>query len=84
MKYMHMHTGLADILPGLVTLRRDLHAHPELAFTEHRTAGIVARALREMGLEVHEGLGGTGVIGVLRQINHYILIDIGQRVGIRF
>ncbi len=67
MKYTHMHTGLADILPELVTLRRDLHAHPELAFTEHRTAGIVAGALREMGREVHEGLGGTGVVGVLRQ-----------------
>ena len=65
--HMHMHTELADLLPRLVTLRRDLHAHPELAFTEHRTAGIVARALREMGLEVHEGLGGTGVVGVLRQ-----------------
>ncbi|MCX7174940.1 MAG: amidohydrolase [Proteobacteria bacterium] len=63
---MHRDVELADLLPGLVTLRRDLHAHPELAFTEHRTAGIVARALREMGLEVHEGLGGTGVVGVLR------------------
>ena len=57
---------IADLLPGLVALRRDLHAHPELAFQEHRTAGIVAAALREIGLEVHEGMGGTGVVGVLR------------------
>ena len=56
----------ADLLPALTALRHDLHAHPELAFAEHRTAGIVARALRELGLEVHEGLGGTGVVGVLR------------------
>ena len=57
---------VADLLPDLVELRRDLHAHPELAFAEHRTASIVAAALRELGLEVHEGIGGTGVVGVLR------------------
>jgi amidohydrolase len=57
---------IADLLPDLVALRRDLHAHPELAFKEHRTAGIVAAALRELGLEVHEGIGGTGVVAVLR------------------
>ncbi|WP_077034628.1 amidohydrolase [Pelomonas sp. KK5] len=55
-----------DLLPALTVLRHDLHAHPELAFAEHRTAGIVAAALRELGLEVHEGIGGTGVVGVLR------------------
>ncbi|HEU0201224.1 MAG TPA: amidohydrolase [Burkholderiaceae bacterium] len=57
---------LADLLPGLVAVRRDLHAHPELAFQEHRTAAIVARILRDIGLEVHQGIGGTGVVGVLR------------------
>ena len=55
-----------DLLPELVVLRRDLHAHPELAFEERRTAGVVAAALRLLGLEVHEGLAGTGVIGTLR------------------
>lgn len=55
-----------DLLPGLIALRRDLHAHPELAFNEHRSAGIVARELRALGLEVHEGIGGTGVVAVLR------------------
>ncbi|MDA8521507.1 amidohydrolase [Acidovorax sp. NCPPB 4044] len=57
---------LADLLPGLVALRRDLHAHPELAYQERRTAGIVAQSLRLLGLEVHEGIGGTGVVGTLR------------------
>ncbi len=47
-------------------LRRDLHAHPELAFEETRTAMTVARVLRNAGLEVHEGIGRTGVVGVLR------------------
>ena len=60
---------IADLIPDLVALRRDLHAHPELAFQERRTAGIVAAALRELGLEVHEGIGGTGVVGVLRSGN---------------
>ena len=55
-----------DLLPDLVALRRDLHAHPELAFKESRTAGIVAVELRRLGLEVHEGLAGTGVVGTLR------------------
>ena len=57
---------IEDLLPDLVALRRDLHAHPELAFNERRTAGIVAAALRLLGLEVHTGLGGTGVVGTLR------------------
>jgi len=50
----------------LEALYRDLHAHPELAFTEHRTAGIVADALTAFGLEVHTGIATTGVVGVLR------------------
>jgi len=45
---------------------RDLHAHPELSFAEHRTAGIVARWLKELGFEVLEGIATTGVAGVLR------------------
>ncbi len=47
--------------------RRHLHAHPETAFEERETAAFVAERLRAMGLEVHTGLAGTGVVGVLRQ-----------------
>ncbi|MEO6276324.1 M20 aminoacylase family protein [Roseateles sp.] len=68
---------VTDLLPELVALRRDLHAHPELAFKEQRTAGIVAAALRLLGLDVHEGLGGTGVVGTLRHGNS------GRSVGLR-
>ncbi len=50
----------------LVALRRDLHAHPELAFLEARTADLVAARLRGAGLEVRTGLARTGVEGVLR------------------
>ena len=49
-----------------IALRRDIHSHPELAFEETRTAGIVAEGLRELGLEVKTGVGGTGVTGLLR------------------
>ncbi len=46
--------------------RRDIHAHPELGFEETRTAGMVADKLASFGLEVHRGVGRTGVVGVLR------------------
>lgn len=46
-------------------LRRDIHRHPELGFQEHRTAGIVARELQNLGLEVTTGVGRTGVVGIL-------------------
>lgn len=49
-----------------VALYQDLHRHPELSFEEQRTAGIVAEALRAAGFEVEEGVGRTGVVGVLR------------------
>ena len=46
--------------------RRDIHAHPELGFEEHRTADLVAGKLREFGLDVYTGIGKTGVVGALR------------------
>ncbi len=46
-------------------LRQDFHRHPELGFKEYRTAGIIARELGQMGLEVHTGVAATGVVGLL-------------------
>ncbi len=57
---------IADPVPDLVALRRDIHAHPELGFSEHRTARVIAAELARLGLEVHEGIGKTGVVGVLK------------------
>jgi amidohydrolase len=48
-------------------LRRDIHAHPELGFEEHRTANVVAEFLKSLGIEVHEKVGGTGVVGVIKK-----------------
>ncbi|MEO3472697.1 M20 aminoacylase family protein [Roseomonas sp. CAU 1739] len=50
----------------LTAIRQDFHAHPELGMAEHRTAEIVARKLESWGIEVHRGVGVTGVVGVLR------------------
>jgi hippurate hydrolase len=59
-------TGLADRLPELAAVYRDLHEHPELSFQEERTAALVASRLTEAGFEVTAGVGKTGVVGVLR------------------
>lgn len=57
--------------------RRDFHAHPEIAFEEHRTAASVADKLRSWGIEVHQGLARTGVVGTLRAGTG------GQAIGLR-
>jgi len=54
------------LLPGLVEVRHDLHRNPELSNAEVRTAGVVERELRRLGLEVRTGVAITGVIGVLK------------------
>jgi hippurate hydrolase len=64
-------------LETMVALRHDLHAHPELGFEEVRTSGIVANWLADAGIEVHRGLGRTGVVGTLR------VGDGGRRIGLR-
>lgn len=56
-----------ELVSRLVALRRDLHAFPELAFQETRTADVVARELAALGLKVTTGLGGTGVVGTLHR-----------------
>ena len=52
---------------ALQTLRRDLHAHPELGFQEQRTSDLIAATLEGWGIPVHRGLGKTGVVGIVRQ-----------------
>jgi hippurate hydrolase len=66
-------SAVSAVLAGLGQVRgwqedhyRDLHAHPELPHQEHRTAANVAARLRDAGCEVHERIGGTGVIGIMR------------------
>lgn len=54
------------ITPELIEIRRDLHAHPELAYQEKRTSAIVASYFEKLGLDVKTGIAGTGVLGILR------------------
>ncbi len=61
----------------MTAIRRDFHIHPELGLEEHRTAGIVAQKLESWGIEVHRGVGVTGVVGVIRKGSG------GKRVGLR-
>ncbi|HYA99816.1 MAG TPA: amidohydrolase [Ktedonobacteraceae bacterium] len=59
-------SNVDELVPDLIAMRRDLHEHPELAFEEVRTSGIVVQRLKSMGLEVQTGIAQTGVVGLLR------------------
>jgi amidohydrolase len=69
---------IQDFADELTAIRRDLHAHPEIGFEEVRTSGIVADKLTQWGVEVHRGIGGTGVVGVLKGKGAG-----GKRIGLR-
>ena len=60
---------IARIKDELVGIRKEFHRFPEVGFQEHRTAATVTEYLKKLGLEVAAGIGGTGVIGVLRGEN---------------
>ncbi len=64
---MPIKNRFAELLPEIAEWRRDFHENPELLFEVHRTAGVVAQKLREFGCdEVVEGIGRTGVVGVIK------------------
>ncbi|MEJ1161457.1 M20 aminoacylase family protein [Prosthecomicrobium sp. N25] len=74
---MNLVPEIAGCSADLAGIRRDLHAHPEIGFEERRTSDLVARLLTGWGVEVHRGLGTTGVVGVIRGNRP------GRRVGLR-
>ncbi|MCU0945215.1 MAG: M20 family metallopeptidase [Rubritepida sp.] len=61
----HLKDAAAALEPRLIGIRRDIHRHPELAFEETRTAGIVAAELARLGIPHRTGVGRTGVLGVI-------------------
>lgn len=73
----YMKTIDDDAAGAMQAIRHDLHRHPELGFEEHRTAGLVAGRLREFGIDVFEGVGSTGVVGVLERGSS------GRGIGLR-
>lgn len=70
--------SIAALKDEMTGWRRDIHAHPETAFEEVRTSGLVAEKLESWGVEVHRGLGKTGVVGVLRGRG-----EGGRTIGLR-
>src|SRR6516164_9052503 len=63
---MNLITPIVEEATALTRLRRDLHAYPELGYQEQRTSDLIAEALRGWGIPFHRGLGGTGVVGIVR------------------
>jgi len=63
---MNLIESILSDAASIAAIRRDLHAHPELCFQEHRTADVVAQALSSWGIPIHRGLGKTGVVGILK------------------
>ena len=63
---MRLIDSIVTDAPAMATLRRDLHAHPELCFNERRTSDVIAQQLAAWGIPVHRGLGTTGVVAILK------------------
>ena len=63
---MKLLDSIATEAASIVALRRDIHAHPELCYEENRTSDLVATQLSSWGIEVHRGMGTTGVVGVIK------------------
>ena len=62
-----MHADVCEARDQMIQWRHDFHQHPELGFAVHRTAARVAELLTGFGVEVHSGVGDTGVVGVLKR-----------------
>ena len=74
---MPLITAIESLKDEMTAWRRDIHAHPELGFQETRTSDLVAQKLESFGVEVHRGVGRTGVVGVIRNGKS------GRSVGLR-
>jgi hippurate hydrolase len=66
---MPLISGIESLAAEMTSWRRDIHAHPELGFEEKITSELVAQKLQSFGIEVHRGVGRTGVVGVLKNGN---------------
>ena len=77
---MPVKNRFAELHDDITGWRRDIHQNPEILFETHRTSALVAEKLREFGCdEVVEGIGRTGVVGVIKGIT----IGSGKVIGLR-
>jgi len=76
-EYAQLLAEIRESEQQFVSVRRDIHAHPELGFAETRTADLVASKLRDWGYDVTVGIGGTGVVGQIRRGTS------GRKIGLR-
>ena len=74
---MNLIDQIEEFADELTSIRRDLHAHPELGFQEERTSRVVADLLESWGIDTHRGIGKTGVIGVIQGAKP------GRTIGLR-
>jgi hippurate hydrolase len=74
---MPLNNRIAAMAPEIAEWRQTIHANPELGFEEHATSALVAEKLASWGIEVHRGIAGTGLVGVLRNGNS------GRSIGLR-
>lgn len=80
---MQISKEITNIIPEIKNWRHSLHAHPELGYEEKWTSDFVADKLKSFGLEVHRGLGGTGVVGVLKGLDADLGGGGNKAIGLR-
>ena len=68
---MKISNEIINIVPEVENWRQELHSHPELGYEEKWTSSFVIEKLESFGIEVHKGLGKTGVVGVLKRQKCY-------------
>jgi amidohydrolase len=82
-KYLKKQTLTDADIKELIASRRHLHAHPELGYQEFETSKLVAQKLREFGYDVKEGVGKTGVVGILKGSSNADVVNKGKTLMIR-
>ena len=80
---MQISKEIENIIPEIRSWRHTLHAHPELGYEEKWTSDFVADKLQSFGIEVHKGLGGTGVVGVLKGLDAHLGGGGNKAIGLR-
>ena len=63
---MNFEKNIQDIIPSMKKWRQRIHSRPEIAYEEFETSKFITEKLKEFGIDVHKGIGGTGVVGILK------------------